>query len=98
MNDTYSFFAGIDWAAYEHQVCMIDPEGKVIEERKAAHSHEGLAQMADWLCSLAGGNAGRIAVAIEVPRGAVVETLLERGFAVFSINPKQLDRFRDRHT
>jgi transposase len=28
----------------------------------------------------------------------VVETLLERGFAVFAINPKQLDRFRDRFT
>jgi transposase len=27
-----------------------------------------------------------------------VEALLERGFAVFSINPKQLDRFRDRFT
>jgi hypothetical protein len=26
----------------------------------------------------------------------VVETLLERGFKVYSINPKQLDRFRDR--
>jgi len=28
----------------------------------------------------------------------VVATLLERGIAVFSINPIQLDRFRDRHT
>jgi transposase len=28
----------------------------------------------------------------------VVELLLERGFAVFAINPKQLDRFRDRFT
>jgi len=27
-----------------------------------------------------------------------VETLLERGFVVYSINPKQLDRFRDRFT
>ncbi len=98
MNDTYAFFVGIDWAAYEHQVCVTDPDGKVIDECKAAHSHEGLTQMADQLCSLAGENAGRIAVAIEVPRGAVVETLLERGMAVFSINPKQLDRFRDRHT
>jgi transposase len=35
---------------------------------------------------------------IESPRGAVVETLLEHGFAVFSINPKQLDRFRDRYS
>src|SRR5215813_1944909 len=31
-------------------------------------------------------------------RGAVVETLVERGFHVYAINPKQLDRFRDRHS
>ena len=37
-----------------------------------------------------------VAVAIEVPHGPVVETLMERSFAVHSINPKQLDRFRDR--
>ncbi len=37
-------------------------------------------------------------MAIEVPHGAVVDTLLERGFAAFSVNPKQLDRFRDRFT
>ena len=39
-----------------------------------------------------------VAVAIEVPRGAIVEGLLERGFHVFALNPKQLDRFRDRHS
>src|SRR2546427_11026975 len=54
--------------------------------------------MADWLTPLADGEPARIAVAIEVPRGPVVETLLERGFHVFAINPKQLDRFRDRHS
>jgi len=43
-----------------------------------------------------GARAQEIAVAIEVPRGPVVEVLLERGFQVFAINPKQLDRFRDR--
>jgi transposase len=37
-------------------------------------------------------------VAIETPRGPVVEMLLERGFQVFALNPKQLDRFRDRFT
>lgn len=39
-----------------------------------------------------------IAIAIAIPRGAVVESLVERGFHVYAINPKQLDRFRDRHT
>ena len=37
-------------------------------------------------------------VAIEIPRGALVEALAERGIHVYAINPKQLDRFRDRHT
>lgn len=37
-------------------------------------------------------------MAIEVPHGPIVETLLERGFRVYVVNPKQLDRFRDRFT
>ena len=35
-------------------------------------------------------------MAIEVPHGPVVDALLDRGFAVYAINPKQLDRLRDR--
>ena len=39
-----------------------------------------------------------MAVAIEVPRGPLVEAFLERKYAVFAINPKQRDRFRDRYS
>ena len=39
-----------------------------------------------------------VAIAIEVAWVALVETLVENGFSVFSINPKQVDRFRDRFT
>ena len=46
--------------------------------------------------TLSRSTADDIAVAIEVPHGPIVETLLERGFRVHSINPKQLDCFRDR--
>ena len=42
------------------------------------------------------GDPGTVAVAIEVPHGPVVDALLDRGFAVYAINPKQLDRLRDR--
>jgi hypothetical protein len=52
----------------------------------------------DWLTRLTGGQLTRVAVAIETSRGALVETLLERGAAVFTLNPKQSDRFRDRFT
>jgi len=87
---------GIDWGTEEHQVCVEDASGTVIEERRVLHTAEGLAGMCDWLLELAGGDPSTVYVAIEVPHGPVVETLLERGFVVFSINPKQLDRFRDR--
>jgi transposase len=70
----------------------------VVEERSFRHSGEGLAQLSDWLFRLAADEPDRVWVAIELPHGAVVETLLERGFRVHAINPKQLDRFRDRFT
>jgi hypothetical protein len=50
------------------------------------------------MVELTKGQIHQIAVAIEVPRGPIVEAFLEHRWAVFGINPKQLDRFRDRHT
>ena len=52
--------------------------------------------MTDWILARTAGAAATIGVAIEVPHGPVVEAMMERGFAVHSLNPKQLDRFRDR--
>jgi transposase len=89
-------YAGVDWATQKHDVCVVDVKGGVVAERAFAADAGGLAAMADWLVLHGGAPPERIAVGIEVPHGAVVETLLERGFAVHAINPRQLDRFRDR--
>ena len=94
----YQWFVGIDWGSQTHQVCVLDCARHRIGERVVEHCGASLAQLATWLTDLAAGNPCQVAVAIEVPRGAVVETLVERGFHVFAINPKQLDRFRDRYT
>jgi transposase len=94
----YKFFVGIDWGTEAHQVCLLDAQRKVRGERKVKHSGEAMAEFMEWLTRTSQCEPAEIAISIEVPRGAVVETLVERGFAVFSINPKQLDRFRDRHT
>jgi transposase len=93
-----ALFVGIDWASQKNDVCVVAFTGRVIGERQFEHSGEGLAQLTQWLVTLADGNHARLRVAIETPRGPVVETLLEQQLAVFSINPKQLDRFRDRFT
>jgi transposase len=92
------WFVGIDWASATHQVCVIDAAGKILGEKAFAHGGAGLAELCAWLLAVSGGEPAVIAVSIEVPHGPVVETLLERGFLVHSVNPKQLDRFRDRFT
>lgn len=90
------WFAGVDWASTKHDVTLTDGDGKLLGRRTIEHSGAGLAEMADWLARKAGALPAAVHVAIETPHGPVVETLLDRGFAVHAINPKQLDRFRDR--
>jgi transposase len=97
LETTYRIFAGIDWASEEHTMSILDANRKEIENKAHRHSGTGLSQLADRLYTLSNGDPSSVAVGIETPHGAVVETLVERGFAVFSLNPKQMDRFRDRH-
>jgi len=94
----YEWFVGIDWGSQRHQVCVLDRDRRRVGERAIDHDGASLAQLAAWLWTVSAGQPQRVAVAIEVPRGAIVEGLLERGFHVFALHPKQLDRFRDRHS
>jgi hypothetical protein len=95
---TYQWFVGIDWGAQTHQVSVLDSTRHRVGERVVAHEGTRVAQLATWLMTLAAGQPSQVAVALELPRGAVVDTLVERGFHGFALHPKQLDRFRDRHT
>jgi transposase len=99
MTDHRQWYAGVDWASESHHVFLADGDGRKIGERVFKHGGEGLAEMAAWLMAASGAaDPSQIRVAIEVPHGPVVETLIERGFKVHSLNPKQMDRFRDRFT
>lgn len=98
MSREQRWFAGVDWGASEHAVCIIDADGKVLGERTFEHSGSGVAEICHWLRQKSGADASNVTVATELPHGAVVETLLEQGFVVYAINPKQVDRFRDRFT
>src|SRR5712691_6789496 len=97
-DSTYQFYLGVDWATEEHRVIVLDADRRVLHERTVRQEGVALEAFATWVSDLADGRVDTVAVALEVPRGAVVETLLARGCHVFAINPKQLDRFRDRYT
>src|SRR3984893_11108071 len=98
MKEEFTFYVGVDWGVEFHQACILDAGGEKICQRRIEHSGPGMLEFCDFLQALTNGEASALAVAIEVPRGPIVEALLEHNYAVFSINPKQLDRFRDRHT
>jgi transposase len=95
---TAEWFVGIDWAADAHDVCIVDRVGHVAERREVPHTATALQALVDALLARAQGDLARVAIGIEVPRGALVELCVERGLAVYAINPKQIDRFRDRFT
>jgi transposase len=95
---TAQWFIGIDWAADAHEICIVDRTGQVCERREVEHNAPALQAFVDALGARADGDPSRVAIGIEVPRGALVELCVERGFVVYAINPKQVDRFRDRFT
>ena len=96
MTESYRIFVGIDWGADAHQVWVTDAAGTAVGEQTVDHTGTAIAALVDWIVGLAEGDARAAAVALETPRGPIVDAFLARGCQVFAINPKQLDRFRDR--
>jgi transposase len=91
-------FIGIDWATRAHEACALDPTGRVTGRHEFPNTPEGLEALVGWMTDRAGGDPAALIFAIERPDGLVVEALLDHRLAVYTINPKQLDRFRDRFT
>lgn len=98
MSQEFLFFVGIDWGTENHAVCVLDQRGEKVAECQAQQSGTGLQQLLDWLRQQTAVAPDQVAFGIETPAGAVIDMLLEHNYQGFHINPKQLDRFRDRHT
>lgn len=91
-------FAGFDWASEKHDVVVVDRQGQRVLAWQFADSAEGWGTLRSKLAALAGPqkDLGRIGVTIETSRGPAVERLLEMGVAVYPVNPKAAERFRER--
>lgn len=98
MTHVFAWYVGIDWGYDAHQICVLDGARQTVVQRSVVHDVEAIQDALAWITRTTGATPAEIAVAIERPHGALVELLLDRGFPVFAINPKQLDRFRDRFT
>jgi transposase len=87
------FFTGIDWAAENHSVCVMDAAGKIETQFTIEHSADGIATLIRRLARH--GMAGDMPVAIERPDGRLVDLLLEAGHPVVPVKPNAIKAWRD---
>jgi len=88
---------GVDWDSAGYEICLLDPAGRIVEQFRVRHRADELGEFVCRLVDRVGATEEALAVAIETPRGALIELLLERKIPVYAITPKQAERLRDRH-
>jgi len=96
VSETFTWYVGIDWGGEEHHFCVVDANGQICGTRRVAHTAVAVHEAVQWLRERTGVAPESVAVGLETRSGVLVDTLIEQRFAVFALNPKQLDRFRDR--
>jgi transposase len=84
--------AGIDWAAADHAVCVVDMAGRVTDRFTAAHDKAGICAL---IARLGEGGAGE--VAIERGDGVLVDALLAAGLTVVVVGSRQVKNLRSRY-
>ncbi|MGH4019750.1 MAG: IS110 family transposase [Pseudonocardiaceae bacterium] len=87
------FFVGIDWAATEHAVCVLDRDGRKTAAFTIAHTVAGFDRLAARLSKL--GPTEQVPVAIERPDGRLVDALLEAGHPVLPVKPNAIKTWRE---
>jgi hypothetical protein len=89
-------FVGIDWSESHHDVCVIDVEGRPLAKGRVPDGVDGLARLHELVAAHTEDASG-VAIGIEIDRGLLVGALVGAGYAVHSVNPLSVDRYRDRH-
>jgi transposase len=86
-------FVGIDWAAEEHAVSVLDESGRAVVAFTIAHSREGLETLVNRLAKL--GPPAAVPVGVERGDGRLVDRLLEAGHPVVKVSPKAIKAWRE---
>jgi transposase len=89
------YYLGVDWADQSHQFWVGDQQGKKVVEITVEQSPKGMSELGRWLYERKAEGI-ELWAAIEKPQGRIVDFLLDHGVVVYPVNPKALDRARDR--
>ncbi len=86
---------GIDWSDQWHDLCILDEDGKKLDSFRIAHTEDGFLAAHKRIVKYA--DPKDVRLAIETKDSLFVDFLCELGYTLYFLNPKQTDRFRDRH-
>jgi transposase len=86
---------GIDWADAEHVYCLMDESGTTLASGTIEHTAEGLERFMALVRARVQ-SPQDVLVALETSQGPLVGALLDQQFTVYAINPKAVDRHRER--
>jgi transposase len=91
-------YCGIDWSESHHDVAVVDQAGVLLGRRRISDDLAGFTDLTVLLAEHAGEGFTAVDVAIETDRGLLVAALRAAGHRIYPINPKAVDRYRDRHS
>jgi transposase len=94
--ERFDLFVGFDWAKDHHDAVAVGPSGKIVGQWQFPDDAQGWADFRQKLQAQVGPDLAKVAVAIETSQGPAVGRLLELGVAVYPLNPKAAERYRDR--
>jgi transposase len=93
-------FVGNDWAEAHHDIEIQDAEGRVLVRRRLVEGVDGLAALHGLVADQLGeeDEPDQVLVGIETDRGPWPQALIAAGYTVYPINPRQVARYRERHS
>ncbi|MCH8011227.1 MAG: transposase [Candidatus Marinimicrobia bacterium] len=96
------FFCGIDWSDKGFIAVIVDPLGKVVKKFIVRNSAKEFDKFIDKIRIVTSpqnpaDNVSDMLFTIETPNLAIVDYLMENGYTVYAVNPKSVDRYRDRY-
>jgi hypothetical protein len=93
-------FVGDDWAEDHHDVEVQDDTGRRLGKAQLPEGIAGIARLHELIGGFTDPDLGpeQVLVGIETDRGPWVAALVAAGYRVFAVNPRQVARYRERHS
>lgn len=90
------YYVGIDWADEAHHVYITDDSSQKLDSFPIDHNITGMNKLQEHIHKFSR-KLNEIFFSIETDKGLIVSTLIDWGYTVYPINPKAVDRYRDRY-